>query len=267
MLKVEQLRIAFKGKKKSENEVVHGISFDVGQGEIVGMVGESGSGKSVTALGIMGLLGDSGAVTGGSIVFDGAQILEMDKKKASQIKGKELCMIFQEPLTSLNPTMKIGRQVEEVLLLHTDLDKEMRRQKILEALEAVGLKNPERVCGIYPHQLSGGMRQRVMIAMAVMMQPKLMIADEPTTALDVTTQRQILDLIMEISRKQNTAVLFITHDLKLARKYCNRVVVMKDGNIVEHGTAKEVFDSPKEEYTKKLVGAVLDRRRKGDCYE
>lgn len=259
MLKIENLNIVFWNKNKTRNEVLHGISFEIENGEVLGMVGESGSGKSVTALAIMGLLDENNAEINGSIVFDGMQLLEMDKKSISGIRGKEVCMIFQEPLTSLNPTMKIGKQVEEALKLHADIDKQDRRQRVIKAFTDVGLKNPEIIYGSYPHQLSGGMRQRVIIAMAVMMEPKLLIADEPTTALDVTTQRQILDLIMKISEKKNMAVLFITHDLKLAKRYCSRVVVMKDGSIVESGNAADVFENPKEEYTKELVSAVLDR--------
>lgn len=258
MLKVDNLVVSFLDKKE-KREVIHDISFEIKTGEIVGVVGESGSGKSVTALTIMGLLSDTAVIDKGSVTFDEQDMLKADMAKLCKIRGNDICMIFQEPLTCLNPTMKIGKQVEEVLKLHTDLDKNARKAKVLEAFANVGLKDPERVYKVYPHQLSGGMRQRVMIAMAVMMEPKLLIADEPTTAIDVTTQRQILDLIKDISDRQNMAVLFITHDLKLAQKYCERVIVMKDGSIVENGDADEIFNNPQHEYTKKLVGSVLNR--------
>lgn len=258
MLKVENLAVTF-GDKKEKREVIRDISFEVKAGEIMGVVGESGSGKSVTALTIMGLLPENAVIEHGRIDFDSNDMVGADIKKLCRIRGNDICMIFQEPLTCLNPTVKIGRQVDEVLKLHTNLEKQARKEKVLKSFESVGLKEPERVYNVYPHQLSGGMRQRVMIAMAVMMEPKLLIADEPTTAIDVTTQRQILNLIREVSQRQHMAVLFITHDLKLAQNYCQRIIVMKNGQIVEGGNADDVFNNPQHEYTKKLVSSVLKR--------
>lgn len=268
MLKIEDLRIASYDGSRIEKEIIKGISLEIGAGRIVGLVGESGSGKSITALSIMGLLASNLKITGGSIAFQDKVLTDLDSNHLESLRGDRITFIFQEPLTSLNPTMKIGRQVEEVLLLHTGLDKEARKKKVLKALGDVGLKEPERVYNVYPHQLSGGMRQRVMIAMAILMEPALLIADEPTTALDVTTQRQILDMIRDISRRNNMSVIFITHDLKLARKYCDELVVMRNGLIVEQGPAAQLFENPKEEYTASLVN--ISRRlalRKADCNE
>ncbi|MGN0479960.1 MAG: ATP-binding cassette domain-containing protein [Lachnospiraceae bacterium] len=259
MLKVENLVLSFVTKKNEKRKVINDISFEVNRGEIVGVVGESGSGKSVTALAVMGLIPDNGVIEQGRITFDSHDMVGADMSTLSRLRGNDICMIFQEPLTCLNPTMKIGRQADEVLRLHTGMGKDERRKKVLQSFASVGLKEPERVYDVYPHQLSGGMRQRVMIAMAVMMEPKLLIADEPTTAIDVTTQRQILKLISEVSQRQQMAVLFITHDLKLAQRYCRRIIVMKDGQIVESGCADDVFNNPQHEYTKKLVGSVLNR--------
>ncbi len=268
MLKIEDLRIASYDGSRMEKEIIKGISLEIGAGRIVGLVGESGSGKSITALSIMGLLASNLKITRGSIEFQGKVLTDLDSNHLETLRGDRITFIFQEPLTSLNPTMKIGRQVEEVLVLHTELDKETRKNKVLKALGDVGLKEPERVYNVYPHQLSGGMRQRVMIAMAILMEPALLIADEPTTALDVTTQRQILDMIRDISRRNNMSVIFITHDLKLARKYCDELVVMRGGLIVEQGPAAQLFENPKEEYTASLVN--ISRRlalRKADVNE
>lgn len=260
MIKIEELSVAF-----GDTEVVKKVSLDLRDGEILGVVGESGSGKSVTALTLMGLVSDAAKVTSGRILFDDVVLREAgkpcDKALYRKFQGSEMSMVFQEPQTSLNPTQKVGRQVEEVLLLHTKLNREEIRNKVLETFRAVGLQDAERVYASYPHQLSGGMRQRAMIAMAVILHPRLIVADEPTTALDVTIQNQIVELLRKINAEQNNAMLFITHDLHLARRICHRVAVMKDGCVVETGTAEEVFEHPKEAYTKRLVNAVPSRVR------
>lgn len=261
MIRIENLSVAFDGA-----EVVKNVTIEIEDGEIVGVVGESGSGKSVTALTLMGLVSDEAEITSGSIRLNDTLLAVAGKKRDKALyrkyQGDEMSMIFQEPMTSLNPTQRVGAQVEEVLKLHTQLDKEARRQKVLETFSAVGLKNPQKVYESYPHQLSGGMRQRAMIAMAIILKPKLLVADEPTTALDVTIQNQIIALLKEINEKQQNAMLFITHDLNLAKRLCNRIVVMKDGVIVEQGETKRVFEQPQEAYTKRLMEAVPSRIHK-----
>ncbi|NMB43350.1 MAG: ABC transporter ATP-binding protein [Clostridiales bacterium] len=243
-------------KTNNIHNVVKNISFQVKKGEILGVVGESGSGKSMTVLSMMGLLAKD-AVINGSIVFDGKDILKLNEEDLRKLKGKEMSMVFQEPMTSLNPSMKVGRQVEEMLILHEpNLNKEARKKKTIEALGLAGLSNGEIIFDKYPHQLSGGMRQRVMIAMAMICKPKVLIADEPTTALDVTTQATILDLLKEISKTNGTTVILISHDLSVIKKICNRVLVMEDGNIVEEGNIKDIFTNPKKSYTKKLLKAI-----------
>lgn len=258
MIKIEGLSVAFGG-----TEVVKKVNLELRDGEILGVVGESGSGKSVTALTLMGLVSDTAVVTTGRILFDDVTLWEAgkpcDKALYRRYQGAEMSQVFQEPQTSLNPTQRVGKQVEEVLRLHTKLSGEEIRAKVLETFEAVGLHEAERVYASYPHQLSGGMRQRAMIAMAVILHPRLIVADEPTTALDVTIQNQIVELLRKINREQKNAMLFITHDLHLARRLCHRVAVMKDGCVVETGTAEEVFDHPGQDYTKRLVEAVPSR--------
>lgn len=258
MIKIEDLSVAFGG-----TEVVKHVSLELREGEILGIVGESGSGKSVTALTLMGLVSEAAQVTTGRILFDDVVLREAGKpcdlRLYQKYRGAEMSQVFQEPQTSLNPTQKAGKQVEEVLRLHTKLTGEEIRTKVLETFRAVGLHEAERVYHSYPHQLSGGMRQRVMIAMAVILHPRLIVADEPTTALDVTIQNQIVELLRKINQEQKNAMLFITHDLHLARRLCHRVAVMKDGCVVETGTAEEVFDHPGQDYTKRLVEAVPSR--------
>jgi len=263
LIKIEDLSVAF-----GETEAVRHVNLDLVEGEILGVVGESGSGKSVTALTLMGLAADTARVTTGRILFDGVTLREAgspcDKRLYRSYQGARMSMVFQEPMTSLNPTQRAGRQVEEMLRLHTGLAAAERREKVLEAFRAVGLREPEKVYASYPHQLSGGMRQRVMIAMAVILEPELIVADEPTTALDVTIQNQIIELLRKINETQKNAMLFITHDLNLARRLCHRVAVMKDGRVVEQGPVEEIFRNPKEEYTRRLIEAVPSRmeRRK-----
>lgn len=261
MIRIEDLSVAF-----GDTEVVKHVNLELAEGEILGVVGESGSGKSVTALTLMGLAADTARVTTGRILFDGVTLQEVgrprDKALYRSYQGARMSMVFQEPMTSLNPTQKAGRQVEEILRLHTKMTAGERREKVLEAFRAVGLREPEKVYASYPHQLSGGMRQRVMIAMAVILEPELIVADEPTTALDVTIQNQIVELLREINQSQKNAMLFITHDLNLARRLCHRVAVMKDGCVVEQGATEEIFRNPKEEYTRKLIEAVPSRMKK-----
>ena len=262
MIKIENLSVAFDG-----TEVVKKVCLTIDDGEIVGVVGESGSGKSVTALTMMGLVSEEATITSGKIWYDDTLLLEAgkprDKVLYRSFQGSKMSMIFQEPMTSLNPTKRVGNQVEEMLKLHTtDLTAKQMKEKVLEAFLSVGLKDAERVYGCYPHQLSGGMRQRVMIAMAIILHPGLVVADEPTTALDVSVQSQIIRLLRKINKEQKNSMLFITHDLNLAKRLCNRVVVMKDGNVVESGTVNEIFDHPKEEYTRKLIEAVPSREKK-----
>lgn len=255
LLKVEELSIQFDESK----EVVSGISFDVREGEIVGLVGESGSGKSMTALSILGLLKQGAMITGGRIWFDGVDLLTLSEEESRKRKGKEIAMIFQEPMTSLNPVMTVGKQLEEMLMLHQQLSKEQCRKKCLEALEEAGFIEQEKLYEKYPHQLSGGMRQRVMIAMAMLNRPKLLIADEPTTALDVTIQAKILKLIKRLNQKYHMGVIFVSHDLGVIQQLCDRAVVMFDGKIVEEGTVAELFQNPQEDYTKKLIAAIPKR--------
>lgn len=261
MIKIENLSVAFDGP-----EVVKNVTLELRDGEILGVVGESGSGKSVTALTLMGLVADTAKITSGRVIFDGVVLREagkpVNKELYRKYQGAEMSMVFQEPMTSLNPTVRVGRQVEEVLRLHTDYGKEEIRARVLETFAAVGLKDTETVYRSYPHQLSGGMRQRVMIAMAVILHPELVICDEPTTALDVTIQNQIIELLRAINEKEQNSMLFITHDLNLARRICHRVAVMKDGRIVELGETKDIFEHPQEAYTKELIEAVPSRLKR-----
>ena len=261
MIRIENLSVAFEGP-----EVVKNVTIELKDGEIFGVVGESGSGKSVTALTTMGLVSETARVTSGRILFDDVVLLKAGKPRNKDLyrkyQGNQMSMIFQEPMTSLNPTQRAGKQVDEVLRLHTALGPGERKEKVLEIFRAVGLKEEEKVYASYPHQLSGGMRQRVMIAMAVILHPRLLIADEPTTALDVTIQNQIVELLLEINQKQKNAMLFITHDLNLARRLCKRLAVMKDGCIVEQGETEEIFTHPVNEYTKRLIQAVPTRMKK-----
>ena len=263
LLHVEDLNIEFHDHLIPET-VVYDFDLDMECGEIVGLVGESGSGKSMSALAIAGLLSRHDMKKRGTIQFEGKDILDCPRSELRQLQGDEICMIFQEPLTSLDPVKKIGWQVEESLKIHTQLTPQERKEKALKALADVELDDPSRVYDSYPHELSGGMRQRVMIAAATIGNPKLLIADEPTTALDVTVQSQIVDLLKKINKEKNTAILFISHDLSLVSRLCHRVLVMKNGYVVESGNVKEIFESPKEEYTKKLIEAIPKCEAKPD---
>lgn len=260
MIQIKNLSVSF-----GSTEAVKNVNLEIARGEILGVVGESGSGKSVTALTLMGLLSESGDIASGQVVFDGEVLAEAGKPRNRVLyrsyQGQRMSMIFQEPMTSLNPTQKVGAQVAEMLRLHTKLPRQEWKEKVLECFASVGLKDVEQLYDCYPHQLSGGMRQRVMIAMAVILHPDLIVADEPTTALDVTVQNQIIALLREINQKEHNAMLFITHDLNLARRICDRIAVMKDGRVVEIQSAEDIFENPREEYTKKLIQAVPTRVR------
>lgn len=266
MLQVERLSIHFADREEVQ-EVVRGISFSVQDGEIVGIVGESGSGKTMTALTIAGLFKEHAVLDAGTIRLDGTDLLKLTEREMRQVQGNRIGMIFQEPMTALNPTMKIGRQVEEVLRLHTDLDSRARKAAVIRALEEVELDEAEKLLFKYPHELSGGMRQRVMIAAAMICRPSLLIADEPTTALDAATQESILKLLKKLNDKYGMSILFISHNLRVVKELCTRVLVMKDGEILEEGETEVVFKNPKTEYTKALIAAIPARVGENPYYE
>ena len=265
MLQVDRLSIHFADREEVQ-EVVRGISFSVQDGEIVGIVGESGSGKTMTALTIAGLFQEHAVLDAGTIRLDGTDLLKLTEREMRQVQGNRIGMIFQEPMTALNPTMKIGRQVEEALRLHTDLDS--RTKSCYDpALEEVELDEAEKLLSKYPHELSGGMRQRVMIAAAMICRPSLLIADEPTTALDAATQESILKLLKKLNDKYGMSILFISHNLRVVKELCTRVFVMKDGEILEEGETEVVFQNPKTEYTKALIAAIPARVGENPYYE
>lgn len=239
-----------------EVKALNDVSIHLNDGEVLGIVGESGSGKSVTAYSLMGLTAYPGKLVGGTIDFNGHRINDLSEKEFRKIRGNEVSIIFQDPMTSLNPVYTIGNQIMEVILLHTDKNKEQARARAKELLELVGINEPEKRLKQYPHELSGGMRQRVMIAIALACEPKLLIADEPTTALDVTMQAQILELMMELKEKLGMAIIMITHDLGVVASMCDRIAVMYAGRIVEYGTTDDIFYNPKHEYTKGLLKSI-----------
>lgn len=255
LLEVKDLNIEFHDHLTPET-VVYDFNLSLKEGEIVGIVGESGSGKTMSALAIAGLLNRKDMKKSGEILFDGKDLLTCKRSELRSYQGNDISMIFQEPMTSLNPVKKIGAQVEESLKIHTNLTKEERYQKAISILNDVEIKDPESVYHKYPHQLSGGMRQRVMIASAMILEPKILIADEPTTALDVTIQAQIIKLLKKLNKQKKTSILFISHDLSLVRTLCHRAIVMKQGYIVEEGNIEEIFEHPKEAYTKQLIEAI-----------
>ncbi|GFH89425.1 oligopeptide transport ATP-binding protein OppD [Lachnospiraceae bacterium] len=239
-----------------EVKALNDVSIMLEEGEVLGIVGESGSGKSVTAYSLMGLTAHPGKLLGGTLWFNGHEIETMTEKEMRKIRGNEVSIIFQDPMTSLNPVYTIGNQIEEVVLLHTDKKKKEAHERAKELLELVGINEPEKRLKQYPHELSGGMRQRVMIAIALACEPKLLIADEPTTALDVTIQAQILELMMELKEKLGMAIIMITHDLGVVASMCERIAVMYAGRIVEYGTAEDIFYNPKHQYTKGLIRSI-----------
>lgn len=255
LLEVKNLKTQFKLKKGIVN-AVNNIDFSIDKGEILAIVGESGSGKSVTSLSIMGLVQDPGKVVDGEILFKGKDLRKRSDKEIQSIRGNEISMIFQEPMTSLNPVYKIKNQLMESIMTHMNLSKKEALERAIKMLDLVGIPSPEKRINDYPHQMSGGMRQRVMIAMALSCHPELLIADEPTTALDVTIQAQILELIQSLREKLNMAVLLITHDLGVVAETADRVIVMYCGRIVEEATAEELFRHPKHPYTVGLLESI-----------
>ena len=255
LLSVENLQVQFQ-TKKGINTAVDGVSFSVEKGRILGIVGESGCGKSVTSMSILQLLGSNARISGGSIKLDGKELIGLPEKEMCRIRGNDIAMIFQDPMTALNPTLTIGTQLMEPIMLHQNCGKKEAWTRAVDVLKRVGIAAPEKRMKEYPHQLSGGMRQRVMIAMAVSCEPRLLIADEPTTALDVTIQAQILELMEDIRAKKNTGILMITHDLGVVAEMCSRVVVMYAGRIVEEAPVQELFADPKHPYTQGLIGSV-----------
>lgn len=256
ILEVKDLNISFK-TYGGEVKAVRGVNFEVNKGEVIAIVGESGCGKSVTAQSIMQILPKQTAMyKQGSILFQGEDLLKKSEKQMQSIRGKDIGMIFQDPMTSLNPTMKIGNQIAEGLIKHQHMSKAEARKKVIEMLELVGMANPEKRANQYPHEFSGGMRQRAMIAMALACQPKLLIADEPTTALDVTIQAQILELMKELRKKIGASIMLITHDLGVVAEMSDRVIVMYAGQVIESGTADAIFYNPKHPYTRGLLKSV-----------
>ena len=248
LLQVRNLCTSFK-VDSGEVRAVNGVSFNLDKGKVLGIVGESGSGKSVTAYSIMGILVEPGRITGGQILFNGEDIVKYSKSQMREFRGKRVSIIFQDPMTSLNPVYTIGNQLREAILLHTDRNREQANARALEMLQLVGVNDPEKRLKQYPYELSGGMRQRVMIAMALACEPDILIADEPTTALDVTIQAQILDLLGSLKDKLNSSIMLITHDLGVVAGMADYVVVMYAGRVVEKGTTEDIFHHPAHPYT------------------
>ncbi|OCS84549.1 ABC transporter ATP-binding protein [Caryophanon tenue] len=264
LVEVKDLHIHFK-TYAGIVQAVRGVSFELYEGETLAIVGESGSGKSVTSNALMKLIPQPpGIYAGGEILFNGRDLVPLNDKEMAKIRGNDIAMIFQDPMTSLNPTMKIGKQITEVMLQHNAASRSDAKARAVELLHQVGIPMPEKRYNQYPHELSGGMRQRVVIAIALAADPKLLIADEPTTALDVTIQAQILELMKDIQKKRNTSVIFITHDLGVVANVADRVAVMYAGQIVEYGTVNEIFYNPKHPYTWGLLGSMPDLNSSAD---
>jgi len=258
LLEVKKLKTEFFNDKGEVSICcVNETSFEIEKGKTLCIVGESGSGKSMTSLSIMGLVEEPGQVTSGEVIFDGKDLTKFSEDEMRDVRGKEIAMIFQEPMTSLNPSYTVGYQIDEVLRLHKkDLNKEQRKAKVIELFELVGIPLAADKYNEYPFKLSGGQRQRVVIAMAMACEPKLLIADEPTTALDVTIQAQVLELMNELKQKRGTSILFITHDLGVVAQMADEVVVMYKGHIVEKASVKDLFDDPRHPYTKALLNSI-----------
>lgn len=254
LLEVKNLTVAF-GKKKDSKTVLHSVSFEIPENSVVGIVGESGSGKSVTSLAIMQLLPKKSSFVSGEIIFEGEDLLKLNEKAVRALRGKEIAMVFQEPMSTLNPSLTCGDQVSEVLMHHLNLSFSEAKKQTIELFEKVKLPRPKEIFRSYPHQISGGQMQRVVIALAIACKPKLLIADEPTTALDVTVQKEIIELMKDLQRETGMSLLFITHDLSLVSEIADRIIVMFQGNLVESDTVKEVFKNPKEKYTKALLAS------------
>ena len=255
LLQVKNLSTTF-NVDAGEVRAVNGISFNLDHGKVLGIVGESGSGKSVTAYSIMRILVEPGKITGGEILFNGENIVNYSEKQMRQFRGKRVSIIFQDPMTSLNPTFTIGNQLREAIMLHTGRNRKQANERALEMLQLVGVNEPEKRLKQYPHELSGGMRQRVMIAMALACEPDILIADEPTTALDVTIQAQILELMKDLQKKLGMAIIMITHDLGVIADMCDEIIVMYAGRVCERGTVDEIFYNPRHEYTKGLLRSI-----------
>ena len=255
MLEVKDLRTSF-FTPAGEVKAVNGVSFNLDHGKVLGIVGESGSGKSVTAYSIMQILEKTGKIVGGSVKFNGQELVGIGEKGMKSIRGNKISIIFQDPMTSLNPTYTIGHQLMEAIMLHTNRNKKQARERAIEMLKLVNVNEPEKRMKQYPFEFSGGMRQRVMIAMALACEPDILIADEPTTALDVTIQAQILELMQSLQKELGMAIIMITHDLGVVAQMCDEVIVMYAGSICEQGTADEIFYNPKHEYTKGLMRSI-----------
>ncbi|MBL7068780.1 MAG: ABC transporter ATP-binding protein [Candidatus Omnitrophica bacterium] len=255
LLEVRGLKIYFKDDN-GVTKAIDGIDFAIGENEVVGLVGESGSGKTMTALSMMRLIPQGGHIENGEILFEDKDILKFSKREMLKIRGRNISMIFQEPFTALNPVLRVGEQIDEILILHKSLSRKEARRETMDLLKKVRIENPERIYFGYPHQLSGGQRQRAMIAMALALRPKIVIADEPTTALDVTIQSEILKLLLSLREEFRMSILFITHDLGVINEVADRILVMKEGKIVEEGRKADILGAPKHPYTKRLLDAV-----------
>jgi oligopeptide transport system ATP-binding protein len=266
LLEVKDLHTSF-FTDAGEVKAVNGISFYLDRGKVLGIVGESGSGKSVTAYSIMQILAGTGKIVSGSIKLDGQELVGAGEKVMKTVRGNKVSIIFQDPMTSLNPTYTIGHQLMEAILLHTDRNKEQAKERAIEMLRLVNVNEPEKRMNQYPHEFSGGMRQRVMIAMALACEPDILIADEPTTALDVTIQAQILDLMKSLQEELGMAIIMITHDLGVVAQMCDEVIVMYAGSICEQGTADEIFYNPRHEYTKGLLRSIPTEGKEGKKLE
>lgn len=262
LLTVNQLSVHF-GDPNAPFKAVDRVSYRINKGEVLGIVGESGSGKSVSSLAIMGLIDFPGRVSAEALFFEDSDLLAMTEKEKQRLVGAEVSMIFQDPMTSLNPCYTVGYQIMEALMVHQGGSKKARRERTIELLRMVGIPDPESRLDVYPHQLSGGMSQRVMIAMAIACKPKLLIADEPTTALDVTIQAQIVDLLLELQKQENMALILITHDLALVAEAADRIIVMYAGQIVEEGKAEEIFAAPQHPYTQALLRSLPEFAQEG----
>lgn len=257
LLEIKNLHVDFEGLR-GKTEALKNMNLSLNNGEILGIVGESGSGKSITALSILGLLEENAIISKGKIIYNGVNLLELSKKDIQALRGKEIGMVFQEPMTALQPTMKIGKQLFNVIKQHRRLSTKETKEAVLHALREVHIDQPELVARKYPFELSGGMRQRIVIALAMAAPPNLLIADEPTTALDVTIQYEIINLIKELNDKRGTSVLLITHDLGVVANVCDRILVMYAGEVVESGSTKQVLNNPIHPYTKSLLAALPD---------
>ncbi len=266
LLEVKDLHTSF-FTPSGEVKAVNGISFSLEKGKVLGIVGESGSGKSVSAYSILQILAGTGKIVSGSIKYMDQELVGAPKEKLNEIRGNKISIIFQDPMTSLNPVFTIGNQLMEAIMLHTDRDKKQAKERAIEMLRLVGVNEPEKRIKQYPHEFSGGMRQRVMIAMALACEPDILIADEPTTALDVTIQAQILDLIKDLQKQLGMAVILITHDLGVVAEMCDEVIVMYAGEVCERGTADEIFYNPRHEYTKGLLRSIPSVNDEGNRLE